>query len=205
MIGNKFIFIHIPKCGGSSIYKALVPGIADDINETEHGGWDSQSKVMKQHATAEQIKQFYCPDFHEYFSFTFVRNPWDKAVSDYLWMTSLDDSNRSGSFNDYLNEVNEFSAKSLKRLKRYDHIIPQVDYVSTSTENNIVDFIGRFENFQQDFNTVCDKIGMSRQQLPHKNKTKHKHYTEYYDDETRGIVAGKYARDIELFGYKFGE
>jgi hypothetical protein len=210
---HKFIFVHIPKCAGTSVYKALLSGLDEnnDINNTKHGGWDAKNKIYKQHATALQTKEFYCSGFYNYFRFTFTRNPWSRAISDYLWMTNTDVNSsremRKGTFSEYLNNKNDFNIKNLKNKSfyRYDHILPQTDFILDENGQSMVNFIGKIENLQQDFNTVCDKIGIPQQELPHANKTNHKHYTEYYDDETREIVAQKYARDIECFGYKFGD
>ena len=128
----------------------------------------------------------------KYFKFSFSRNPYDKLVSQYHFNRHKFGLKNS-TFKEYVKTWNEG-----KKISTHPQL--HLDYIDEK-----LDFIGRFENFQQDFNTICDKIGIPHQQLPHKNKSKHKHYTEYYDDETKEIVAEKYAKDIEYFGYKFGD
>jgi len=97
--------------------------------------------------------------------------------------------------------MNDFSY-FINNITKIDdqHVYPQF-LLFPST----IDFIGRFENLQQDYDVVCDKIGMPSKKLQVFNSTPHKHYTEYYNDETVGIVAELYSKDIEYFGYKFGE
>ena len=82
---------------------------------------------------------------------------------------------------------------------------PQYDWISDKNDNILVDFIGRYEKFQDDWRYICKKINISPEDLPVTHKTSKNHYTEYYDDETREIVAEIYAKDIDYFGYKFGE
>ena len=66
-----------------------------------------------------------------------------------------------------------------------------------------LDFIGRFENLQSDFNYICEQIGLEALALPHLEKTEHGHYHKFYNDETRDLVSKIYQKDIELFKYEF--
>ena len=129
--------------------------------------------------------------FSDYFKFAFVRNPFEREVSLWKYLTKI---KREG-------YVKEKFSDFVKLPKEHTYM----DYVKDEDGTIILVYIGRVENIQEDFNIICDKIGIPQQQLPHNNPTKHKHYTEYYDEETKQIVAEKYAKDIEYFGYEFEE
>tara|TARA_Y100000004_G_C8839070_1_gene379666 strand:- start:42 stop:563 length:522 start_codon:yes stop_codon:yes gene_type:complete len=168
---HKVLFIHVIKTGGTSIAAAL---------------------NMKQfHGSATTIRKLVGEDiWNDYFKFTFVRNPYEKIVSQYHY-NAHKWGFKDSTFEEYIKAWN-----AGKRISTYPQ--SHLSYI-----NEKLDFIGRFENLQQDFNIVCDKIGIPQQQLPHKNKSKHKHYTEYYDDKLKEIVAERYAKDLVHFGYSF--
>ena len=194
---KKMIFVHIPKNAGESIEICL--GGYQDKKKL----WGTEKGVVLQHLKACELQEKIGDQvFNDYFKFTFVRNPFSKCLSEYFW------ENESLNFNDWVklklgDLINQ--SENNTRIMRQKHNLEQYKFIYDTSDNCLVDFIGRFEKLQEDFNIVCDKIGIPRQKLPHTNKSKHKHYTEYYDDETRQIVAEKYAKDIEYFGYEFGE
>jgi hypothetical protein len=193
------IFIRIPKTAGHTIKHFLQDNSQLKIKPIFNKGFESYSGRKCKDET-------HSDDWDSSFKFTFVRNPFDRAVSSwkfggwkprYAWKCS---------FAEFVKRIQSWDLENPKTWnERSWHCCSQYTHLVNDNGNILVDFIGRFENLQEDFNIVCDKIGISKQKLPHKNKTKHKHYTEYYDDETREIVAEKYAKDIEYFGYEFGE
>ena len=205
---HKFLSIRIPKTGSTSITKAL------EKYFDECGVGDRNSPYFY-HQPASNLKDHFESEnwnWDEYFKFTFVRNPWDRLVSMFFYQHTrykilckkkLEDTDP------FTKKMVQFkSVESLVySLATNSTVCPSSPYEHWFlTDGKMgLDFIGKTENLQGDFNTICDKIGIPRQELPHKNKSKHKSYTEYYDDETKSIVAEKYAKDIEYFGYKFGE
>ena len=157
---------------------------------------DHNNYLYSKHTSCSEFQDNHS-EFIDYFKFAFVRNPWDRVVSWYnfsMYLSNLEnvEKERNITGKDFLSYIKEFqNIWGNEQQNQYEF-------------TKCCDFIGRYENLQNDFDIICDKIGIQQQKLPHKNKTKHKHYTEYYDDETKEIVEERFAKDIEHFEYEFG-
>ena len=192
---HRCIFIHIPRTAGSSIESSIRPE------------WNFDNYRDLKHIVASTAKSIYKDYWYDYYKFTFIRNPWDRMVSmtKYDWFYGCKIVGGKLDVSGYLEKFPgpEIDSRSKSRGEKIDTINNSV-YLNIINEE--LDFIGRFENLQEDYNKVCSTINCSNTLLHiETNNNKTKHYTEYYDDVTREIVAERYARDIELFGYVFGE
>ena len=198
---HKFIFVHIPKCAGCSLKEHLQENSCGEL-------------INSGHKTLNKILEDLCAEAKDYYKFTFVRNPWDRMVSLYFfWRNQTPDSpfykwdhkqvefikSKNISFKDFVKLISSENST----IHEKPHLYPYIGHFMNDPSS--FDFIGKLENFQEDFDQICAKIGIPKQELKWVNKSKHKHYSEYYNDETRAIVAKKYVKDIEHFGYKFGE
>ena len=212
---NKFIFVHIPKNAGTSMENflfpenfTLFPKTKEEVLRSQEFlyGQDNDSKRFLQHLTMEEIDivlntNKYKNTFLEtskansYFKFCFVRNPWDRAVSEWKWRQATDKSFLEVNFINFLTNY-------LFLRQNEDHFMPQYKYIYRD-KKCLVDFIGRFESLNQDFDYVCKKIGRECNKLLHNNKSERKHYSEYYNSFTMNLIGDVYKRDIDYFNYSF--
>jgi len=194
---HKFIFVRVTKTASTSITDCLEKSVKLDsykwsvVQLEIKEKWQDDENHIPMWFIEENISD---KKFKSYFKFSFVRNPFDKLVSAYGYDINWHCKNKikNDNLDTFARYIKSGFGTRLKNSSQYDFTYG-------------CDFIGRFENLQEDINVVCDKIKIPQQQLPHKNKSKHKSYSEYYDDETKQIVAEKFAKDIEYFGYEFGE
>ena len=199
---HRFVFVAIPKTGTSSI-ESVLGNYGEPCNHPvlRRGRLFTGKHELLSTRSLEL-------DIVGYFSFCFVRNSWAKVFSEYTYRKKmLKYWKENPPTNPVWIESYKMYTKALEGCNTFCDFLRNRKYWEPEqlTWSSEVDLVGRFENLQEDFNVVCDKIGIPRQELLHRNKSTHKHYTEYYDDETREIVAEKYAKDIEYFGYEFGE
>lgn len=196
---NKIIFIHIPKTAGFSIEKFLYGKNIDSSFFHEDIVYGLKDGKYTQHLEYESIKNYYKgkENIENYFKFAFVRNTWDRLLSAYSYLNPNPDKK---SFCDYLKRKCKILQEN--KLSECDHYNTQIRYVFKN-DKKILDFIGIFENIQEDFKNLCKIVSIEHKPLPIMNHSKRKNYQEYYDTETINIVKETYKKEIEYFDFKF--
>lgn len=161
---KKFIFVHVFRTGGTSIDRAF-------------GKW-----ALPPNETHKRLETI--PNWQDYFSFGFVRNPWDRTLSGHMYQT------KKGNTTDSFEKVVLALEPGKKSLAQYN-MIQNCSYV------------GRFEHLREDLQEICNIIGIPVPTLPHLWRTDHEHYKEYYTDEMIESVREHQQGDIKHFGFSF--
>ena len=191
MINKKIIFIHIPKTAGTSIIKYC------QNNFSIYDGWDIKVKLLEKFNTDSSYinthdftKTNDIEKLSSYNKFTVVRNPYDRMVSWYFYITLFDKDKITKTFKEWIIDPldNDFTPKEIDE-KDFNS---QCSFVDDTT--NII----KYENLNEELSNFFGKKII----LPIKNKTNHKHYLDYYDQETLDIVYKKYKKDFKKFNYK---
>ena len=191
---KKCIFVHIPKCAGSSINQEL----------------NLKSLGFSGHSPASYHSEF----LDKYFSFTFVRNPYDRIVSAYKYFRKLKEGHRwhkrnkiisdaanKMDFKEFVNHIPDF----MKLMKREEgsfesgiHFQPFYYFLDEPVE-----YIGRFENIQHDYFNIRSRVNLPLKNLPKTNSTNNSNYRELYIEESKNTVYNIYKEDIEKYNYEF--
>jgi hypothetical protein len=209
---QKFVLVHVQKNAGMSMEKVIkrrYPAV-----KTWHG--------RHGHALAG-IRELGRDQWNGYYSFGFVRNPWDRLVS---WYSMIQDAKRRLSFfkrfskHPFESELWNYAVRTSHDFESFlrnctevvfdrdcdkSFAYNQIDYLCDENGKLAVSFVGRFENLAADIELVFRRIGIPNETLPRLNQSKHAHYSKWYTPKTRDLVAARFARDIEAFGYQFDQ
>lgn len=205
---HKCIFIHISKCAGTSVERAL--GLKNrELNYDILYGWCPKNRLYLQHATPQQLLDFgYInkEDWDSYYKFIIIRNPWDRAYSDYLW--AISNENLFDSFSNFLYGKGKFKA-SLSKKKDYnisDHLYPQNDYFSIDGTIIAYDKIIRFEYIMKGLHELAEQLSIPIEvfnKQENVNRKRFKHYSLFFTERRKNLVKQRYAQDINSFDYTF--
>ena len=178
-----FIFVHIPKTAGTSMEQ--VPFMGESYNK--------HAPIMFYRAM-ENLANL---EIDNYFKWCFVRDPYTRFISGMLSHV-INTELKGLNDNQIRNKITEFV---LKGEFGGEVLRPQHEFVEVEGKN-VMDFLGRFENINEDWSNVCKRIGVQPVDLPHKMKGNYTNYDYYYTPETRAIISKHYKKDFKMFGYK---
>lgn len=208
---RRFIFVHVPKTGGTALSLALEAKAAKDdilIGDTPKAraraarwkGVKTAGRVWKHSTLADVLGLVSIQEMMEFQTVTLVRNPWDRAVSYYHWLREQSFAHpavglaKSHDFSGFLNHPQTVAAFRLWPYGAYMRLPLGVEKESL--------FI-RLENFPQDAKPFETHLGFHLT-LPRANASdRGRDFRPYYADADAALIAEVCGEDIARFGYRF--
>lgn len=193
-VRHRCIFVHIPKCAGTSVIKAL-------------------SEQPALHWKLSYYRLVFQPEqFRSFFKFTFVRNPWDRLVSAYQYLrepTALvaqSDVDWAKANLSRYDGFGDFVLRGLPRLevRRWLTFVPQHEFVTLPWRRGPqLDFVGKVEAMERDWGQVTERLGLPASLSTQNRSKREADYRSYYTPQSRDMAGRIYAQDIKMFGYEF--
>lgn len=206
-----FWFVDIPRTSSTSIKAELGRACGRAFakrNIVEPGFGHEQ--IFPDHLPARQMRMILGERaWQRIFTFTIVRNPWDRMLSLYFYRRNVvGNIPPEMDFRTYVRRLAERNTDGRDSLFFYHgQYLGAVDYIEDEHRRSLVDFIGRYENRERDLTEIAQRIGLLAMGTLHLQNAgrQSRSYTGHYDEETKDLIARLYRRDIERFGYRFGE
>ena len=211
---HKFITIDIPKTGTRSMRMSLEPlEILDIIG----GPYSTKDNPFEQHGSALSAKNQFIKkkwNWQKYYKWIIVRNPWERYFSFFKYFKSYGEKylRRDESINWEQVQLNQgkmcvdlFRDNSDIQVLRniISNHASQDSYYCGANGEIIVDHIASFEDFQNEFIFLCDKVGVNAPTLQHGNKSSNSQkMCEIYNQQLIDLVAKKEKNVIELKRYQ---
>jgi len=210
---HKLIHIAIPKTGTTGLFKMIhgVPAVLPPPWPVGHHGHPLFEFYKHGHYSVKSYEKMIAeyPQYKKYKFFTFTRNPYDLMVSKYFYLArGVDIAACRQDIWHFKNFIRIFMAAA--PYCEADHMT-QVDYLKNTAGKIEIDFIGKLENFENDWNklrelapTLPDYDSEYRQCNASKKRSFLKNrsdFTEMYDLETQHLVLKHFEEDFDTFKY----
>lgn len=209
---RRFIFVHIPKTGGTSLALALeAQAKSDDIligdtpkakrRKRQLKGLECSGRLWKHSRISDIAGLAAAEPLDDFFVFTVVRDPWDRVLSLYHWLRDQTFSHigveraKTLSFRDFVSDAEIAAMLSHDQARSYTTDAAGQDRASA---------VLRLEHIASDLAPVEEHLGIKIGPLPHVNRSERPDNTRAaYDPESAERVANYFAEDVSRFGYRF--
>ena len=198
---HRFVFVHIPRTGGTSVETALAQFSRDPVHFVARGN----TVFPYKHDSAQALAGRLGADWGRYLRFSIVRDPWARMLSEYKFFRETGPLLYDG-FSPLERALTD--AARAYDLERWlftfaDELsMAQTAYLTDAQGELMVEHVCRTERLAEDFAAICARLGI-RVALPHVNRTEPSRLWSSFTPAAAALVAERCGEDLRRFGYRF--